>query len=465
MRLAELLKDWPCTVLCHDFRVDCTGVTEHSKHVKEGYIFVAKKGAEYDGFAFVKEAIESGATAIVVDRPIGQHEYKEVVPLIQVPDSSRFLSFASAKFAGYPSKELTIVAITGTNGKTTVSHFCSQLLQMHGVKTAIIGTTGIYVNGEPAIQSFPSLTTLTAEHLHPLLRRCVEEEVSYVFLEASSMGLAQDRLAHCEIDVGVFLNIGEDHYEEHGSKEAYIAAKKLLAYAAKKLVVNAEDEQCAAIVRNVEACKTFFHSAYPLADQQYEWPFIGHHNILNAQAALQVVRTLGFHVEQFYPFCSMLRLPEGRLQRIEQHGISCYIDYAHTPDALEVTLRALKPHFSNNIVAVFGCGGERDVAKRKKMGSIASQYATHLFVTSDNPRKESPEQIISTIVEGVDQQKCELIIEPDRKLAIEKAIAFAKRGDCVLVAGKGHEKTQTIGQQMIPFSDVAEVQRALKNKK
>ncbi len=251
-----MLKDWPCTV-SGSVGVPISGITERSGNVKEGFIFVARKGARDDGFLHVQEAIERGAAAIVIDRneDLNLDSNRETT-LIIVPDGRKFMSHASAMLAGNPSESMTIIAVTGTNGKTTVTHFIGQLLTMLGKQVAVFGTTGLFMNGRKVNLELPEMTTLPAEYLHPLLKKCLDAGMEYVVMEASSLGLSTSRLDHCKIDIGVFLNIGVDHYEEHGSKEAYIAAKKRLTTLARNLIVNADDRQCVELVRGTHQTRT-----------------------------------------------------------------------------------------------------------------------------------------------------------------------------------------------------------------
>lgn len=223
--LTELLKDWPCTVSGGEIRASVMGITENSLRVKKGFVFVARKGGRHDGTLYMQQAIERGAVAIVIDRT-DLAALPTDIPIVIVPDCRLFIAHASAQLAGYPARRMKVIAVTGTNGKTTVTHFIGQLLKYFGNRPAVIGTTGIFIDGIKMDDDSPQMTTLPAEYLHPLLRKCEEEGVTHVVLEASSLGLAAHRLAHCEIDIGILLNIGTDHYEEHGGKLAYMHAKK-----------------------------------------------------------------------------------------------------------------------------------------------------------------------------------------------------------------------------------------------
>lgn len=468
MLLSEILKDWPCTV-SGSIGMSVCGITERSGNVKEGYIFVARKGAKDDGLCHLQEAIESGAIAIVVDRNTAINiKIPDKITIITVPDGRKFISYVSSKLAGDPSESLKIIAVTGTNGKTTVTHFIGQLLNMCGKQAAVIGTTGIFSNGRKISMEVPEMTTLPAEFLHPLLKGCLDAGMEYVVMEASSLGLSTSRLDHCLIDVGVFLNIGVDHYEEHGSKQAYLNAKKKLASLAKALVVNADDEQCMALVHDSNRPTIYFSETMitdKVSEELYFTSLPGRHNRMNALAAVTTLTSLGFDRMALLSLCQQLQLPEGRLQRIEESGVTVFIDYAHTPDALHTVLSSLRRECNGGLITVFGCGGDRDHGKRPMMGEVAVAFSSLVIITSDNPRNEDPLGIINEILMGIDDISHNIIVEPDRKAAIEKAISEAKEGDVVLIAGKGHEKSQQVGQVFFPFSDSLIAKEALQNKK
>lgn len=467
--LSELLKDWPCTVL-GSIALNVCGISERSRAVKAGDIFVARKGACDDGILYVEEAIQRGAVAVVIDRN-SAIDFKSTfeIPLIIVPDGRKFISHASAKLCGDPSESLTIIAVTGTNGKTTVTHFIGQLLCMRGEQAAVIGTTGVYMNGKKIDLETPDMTTLPAEYLQPLLKMCLDAGMTHVVLEASSLGLSTSRLDHCEIDIGVFLNIGVDHYEEHGSKEAYLEAKKKLSTISKELIVNVDDPQCVALVRDSKVPIRYFNenmtAGLEVPQEYYPNTLLGKHNKSNALAAVSVMMRLGHDQTEVLTLCDRLQLPEGRLQRIQKAGVTVYIDYAHTPDALQTVLTSLVAEcHGKDIITVFGCGGNRDRGKRPQMGKVAVTYSSKVIITSDNPRYEDPSIIIHEILSGVGSEIQRVTVEPNRKKAIQRVINESKEGDIILIAGKGHEKIQQIGSEVYNFSDYEIAEMALQNK-
>lgn len=465
--LMELLKDWPCTISGGDYATPVYGITENSAHVKEGFIFIVRKGGREDGIQHIEEAVRLGASALIVDRLFIQQSTIGI-PIVVVPDCKTFLSHACAHFAGNPSKRLLVVAITGTNGKTTVAHFTGQLLTANGVRTAVIGTTGLFIDGTKIEYEMPLMTTPTAEHLHHLLSKCENEGVTHIILEASSLGLEMNRLDHCEIDVGVLLNIGTDHFDEHGSKEAYIVAKKKIFQLANQMIVHQDDETCIQLVEGSKGPVSYFslNSGELTTDQikEVELRLPGQHNLKNIYAALAIMKVLGYSTNQLHQHLHALALPEGRLQLVEKDGVIVYIDYAHTPDALRVVLETLAMRCYGSLITVFGCGGDRDRGKRKEMGEVAVFYSTSVIITSDNPRGEDPYAIIEDIMAGFGGECSSVESIVDRKTAIRKAIFTAAPGDIVLIAGKGHEKTQHTAEGIFTFSDIDEVKQALAEK-
>jgi UDP-N-acetylmuramoyl-L-alanyl-D-glutamate--2,6-diaminopimelate ligase len=465
--LTELLKDWPCTVSGGELRTVVTGITEDSSRVVKGTIFVARKGIQYDGAFYIEKAIEQGASVIVIDRTNLPKLPSSVVGVV-VPDCTLFMSHASARLAGNPAERMKVIAVTGTNGKTTVTHFIGQLLKSLGNKAAVIGTTGVFIDGVKVDYEGPKMTTLPAEYLHTLLGKCESEGVTHIVLEASSLGLSTNRLNHCEIDIGIVLNIGSDHYEEHGGKSSYINAKKRLVRMVKTIIVNKDDKQCVELAYQAPVPIVYFgsdSSSDVQVPQLKMNPAIpGHYNRMNALAAISALHVLGYSLDDIVQHCGILQLPEGRLQLLERDDVRVYVDYAHTPDALQAVLQTLSTSCYGKLITVFGCGGQRDKGKRAEMGELAVLYSSSVIVTSDNPRKEDPTSIIEDIMEGFGGDCSAIEAVLDRKYAIRKAIFCAAPGDIVLIAGKGHEKTQHTANGLIPFSDFDEAQQALSEK-
>lgn len=436
---------------------------DHSKQIQDGDIFVSLTNNR----SFIEEAIQKGAIAILTECFI--HDC--IVPQIIIPSEMehfmRRFSIVSYKLYG---KKIKTIGITGTNGKTTVATFVGQLLMQQNKSVCVIGTLGVYVNGEKLESYFRNNTTLPFYDFIQVVKYCYENNVEYIVLEASSQGLLDQRLGNYPIDVGVFLNIGKDHIEFHGGMVPYKKSKELLTYLSKKLVINEDDEWCKSIGDNAflpvirfgenQKCDVVFRKMdYTTETVRYKYLIkekelqvvmnnSGYYNGMNLAAAIAVMQALDINIEEV----KKINLPKGRLERIHNDkGIEVIVDYAHTPDALEASLSSISAYAHRNIYVVFGCGGNRDKQKRKWMGEIATKYATTAIITNDNPRNENPTDIIADILKGADTEK--VIIETDRKQAIITALSNAREGDIVLIAGKGHEQEQIINDLVVPFSD------------
>ena len=490
MQLAELIKDWPCTVK-GSIRIEVTGVEDDVQQVKPGYLFVARKGRRYDGIQFVEQAITLGACGIVVEEELQLDILNIAVPIIWVPNALSFLSFASAKLLHFPSEALHVTAVTGTNGKTTVTHFIGQLLTRLGERVMVIGTNGVYVNGQLLPGEYESLTTLPAKQLHQLMKKALDEGIHFVVLEASSMGLATHRLDHCDINIGIFLNLAEDHLDDHITFDNYKLAKQRLISLSERLVLNGDDAFCRSIGVLAKKRKRYFggnsrvdvqmqliteEQGFSTCCLQTEHeqqvitlPLVGEYQRSNALAAITAVCEAGFPFEEVCQVADSLKLPEGRMQQIPNElGITIIVDYAHTAEAFRAILQTVRFQTEKRVIVVFSCGGERDHAKRPKMGLMASKFSDFIVLTTDNARGENPKVINKQIQEGfLPNQLFE--VEYDRKKAIEKALKLAETGDTVVIVGKGHERTQTIGKQITPFSDIESVydvlNTSLNNKK
>lgn len=474
MQLAELLNDWPCTVK-GSVRCEVMRIEDHTSEVTAGTIFVARKGKASNGITYIPQAISNGAVAIVVDDEHYYNSAKLTVPLIWVPNTLSFLAYSNAKMHHFPAEVLTIIAVTGTNGKTTVTHLIGQLLQKLKQQVMVIGTNGVYVNGKRSFEQYESLTTLQPKQLQTLFHEAVKADIRYVVLEASSIGLHKHRLDYSDIDIGVFLNVTEDHLEDHGSMENYKLAKQILATMAKQIIVNSDDVICRSIGFSKKGKRSFFGkgqhvdyfyqvlfegTSYTTCLVQYKdekhvvhIPFVGDYQCSNVLAAISVLVQLQYPLEQLCSYSEELKLPEGRFERIHNdRGLEIIIDYAHTPDAMKQLLLAVKRQAKQRVIVVFSCGGDRDQAKRPKMGMIASIYADMIVLTTDNARNEDPQTINAQIQQGFSSTQIfhEVL---DRKQAIYAALKEAKVGDTVVILGKGHEKTQQIGKVQSEFSD------------
>jgi len=377
--------------------------------------------------------------------------------------------------------------VTGTNGKSTVTHLIREILNHNGRKAGLLGT----ITYETPLRIVPAtMTTPGPVMLAEMCTRMVTDGATHLVMEASSHALDQKRMAGLNFAVGVFTNLTGDHLDYHGTMESYLAAKRLLfeGLSSKALaVVNRDDPYADAIAESTRA-GILWYGLSPLADLQarietidaegttfelireergvtVRTPLIGRHNVFNSLAAAGACLGLDVKLEEIAAALETIHSVPGRLQRVEtRRGFSLFVDYAHTDDALRNVLSALRPITSGRILVVFGCGGDRDATKRPRMARVAQDLADRMIITSDNPRTENPEKIIDEILSGLDDHGRSVChIDPDRRRAIANAICQAQDGDVVLIAGKGHETYQVIGEEKIHFDDVEVANECIQN--
>ncbi len=459
------------------------GITMDSRAVRPFFLFVAVQGSAVDGHAFIETAIEKGANCILCQHlPLNLNPE---VTYVKVSDSAESLGIIAANYYGNPSEYLTVVGVTGTNGKTTVATLCYELSMAMGFKTGLLSTVVNKINA----QSIPAThTTPNAVELQKLLAQMLEAGCTHVFMEVSSHALDQRRTAGLHFTGAAFTNITHDHLDYHGSFNAYIHAKKLLfdglsnkAFA----LMNADDRHAEVMTQNCKG-KVYTYALQSMANyraritenaltglsltiQQHELytQLIGEFNAYNLLAVYGIAMQLGWDEISVLTVLSTLKAPEGRFQYFRStSGVIAIVDYAHTPDALSNVLDTVNTIRSGNeqLICVMGCGGDRDAAKRPIMGQIACAKSTKVVVTSDNPRSEEPKEIIQQIVNGLDPiEKKKVLTMVNRDEAISAACSLAQPGDIVLIAGKGHEKYQEIQGVKHPFDDFQMVQEILKN--
>jgi UDP-N-acetylmuramoyl-L-alanyl-D-glutamate--2,6-diaminopimelate ligase len=457
------------------------GVTADSRAVNRGDVFVAIAGGKTDGLRFAETAIAAGAVAVVADR-LPQAPLSADVAFARVGHARRALALIAAKF--YPRQPRVIAAVTGTSGKTSVAAFTRQIWSALGHRAASIGTIGIV---SPNGETYGSLTTPDPVALHRTLDALAGDGVTHLAIEASSHGLDQDRLDGLRIAAGAFTNITRDHLDYHPSFEAYFAAKlrlfeDLLAPGA-AAVIDVDHDHGDAVVaaaaarglsvstvgRNGKAI-CLLHSAIDGFSQLLELehdqkhyrvhlPLVGEFQIENALVAAGLALVTGGSAGLVFAALEQLTGAKGRLERVgSSRGAQIFVDYAHKPDALAKALEALRPYATGRLVVVFGAGGDRDRGKRPLMGAVASAKADRVIVTDDNPRSEDAAAIRAAIIAAA-RGASEV---GDRREAIRRAIADLRAGDVLLIAGKGHETGQIIGDRVIPFSDHEAVATALK---
>ena len=452
--------------------IDICGLTADSRHVQPGYLFAALAGVQADGKAYVGQAIDNGAAAILTDAPLVAG-----VPVIASDNPRRDLALMASRF--FEFQPAHIAAITGTNGKTSTAVFLRQLLQAAGHKSASMGTLGVEAEGYYAALAH---TTPEPVHLHAALRDLVAHEVTHVAMEASSHGLAQHRLDGVRLSVAGFTNISRDHMDYHPTPEAYEAAKtrlftEVLAADGVAVIVMTHPvsarlaEACAAAERTVKALGRVGDDVHialsargpsglelvvSLGDsaERVRVPLIGDFQIENLTLALGMAQAMGVADAVLLAALKNIEAPRGRMQLAgrKSNGAAIFVDYAHTPDALENALTALRAHLpeGGRLSVVFGCGGDRDAGKRSQMGAAAATAADKIYVTDDNPRSENADSIRAEICAACP----DAVNIGDRAAAIETAIEAAGAEDLVLLAGKGHETGQIIGDMIVPFDDV-----------
>lgn len=454
-------------------RSPITAIEIDSRAVRPGALFVALRGTHTDGHRFVADAIAHGAAAVVVEE--GRGNARGVAEIV-VPDSARALSRLADAFYGSPSQRLRIAGVTGTNGKTTVTHFVGAICTAAGIPTGIIGTVGAQFQS----QRWPiANTTPLAPELQALLAAMRDAGAQAVAIEVSSHALALHRADEVRFAAAALTNVTRDHLDFHGTLAAYAAAKRTLFELGEACAFNADDPYGAQWAREFQGLKPVTTygiredcavrandvqvrpggSVFRVDGRSFELHVPGRFNVSNALCAIALCRLLHVSEEAAQHGLASVTRVAGRMERIHGGGVDAVIDYAHTPDALDRALSALRETAQGRLMVVFGCGGDRDRGKRPEMGAVASRLADYAYVTSDNPRTEDPEAIIAEIVSGVKGRN--YAIEADRRTAIERALRDARPGDVVLVAGKGHENYQVVGSDVLPFDDAAVVREAL----
>lgn len=461
---------------------DVAGIAASSTDVKPGFVFFGLPGVKVDGAAFTKEAEAAGAVAVVVSN--GSEAPSVSIPVLRHEDVRRVLAFAAADWFGRQPE--TIAAVTGTAGKTSVATFLRQIWEQGGVSAASIGTTGVVAPGR---DDYGNLTTPDPIALHRLLAELADNSVTHAAMEASSHGLDQRRLDGVKLSVAGFTNLGRDHLDYHKTMGEYLAAKLLLfterLEAGKPVVIFSDDaysDQVIAATReagrealtvgrsgNFIALKKVEHLQTRQVielehDGQFyrvEFPLAGDFQVSNGLVAAGMAIAAGLPAKTTFDALENLHGASGRLELIgrTKDGAPAYVDYAHKPEALEHVLQSLRPFTPGRIVLVFGCGGDRDKGKRPIMGEIAARLSDVVIVTDDNPRSENPAAIRADIM-AVSGGAKEI---GDRAEAIRSAVDLLREGDCLVVAGKGHEQGQIVGDTVLPFSDHQVVGDALKS--
>lgn len=495
--LVELLQDI-IAIDSQDER-NITGICNDSRHVKPGNLFLACIGAQYDGREYINDAIAQGAVAVLAEADttsataITIHENSgKIIPLFNIKNLNYFVGQIASRFYENPSLDMVMIGITGTNGKTSCSQFIARCLQAAGLPCGVIGTLG---SGFPDHLQTNLLTTPDAVELQAQLAKLKQQNAKAVAMEVSSHSLAQQRVNGIKFDIAIFTNLTRDHLDYHGDMQHYLQAKQLLfkTPSLRYAIINLDDPYAQEFIKIIPANVAIYgyttqaatanipvvraidmklqpqgfsaNIATPWGNGVLQSKLLGRFNLSNLLAVIAALSLLEIPFEKSLQFITELPTVPGRMQVFGgQKQPTVIVDYAHTPDALQQALTALREHCKGKLWCVFGCGGDRDRGKRALMAQVAERFSDQVIVTEDNPRTENSQQIIADIVQGLLCPWAAEIIA-DRHDAIAYAVQHAQTEDMILIAGKGHEPYQIIGTEKLPFSDAHEVQLQLSLKK
>ena len=454
--------------------VECSGICYDTRTMEPGCLFVALPGYKTDGHKYIAQALEQGAAAVLC-----QHPPEGEGPWLVTPDARAALAAVSANWFGHPARDLTLLAVTGTNGKTTTTYLLKAMLEgVLGARVGLIGTNQNMV-GEEVLPAHR--TTPESYEVQQLLREMADAGCTHVVMEASSHALVLHRLDGLRFRAGIFTNLTQDHLDFHGTMEAYRDAKGLLFRQSDTAVLNLDDEAGRYFARTVAVPRLTYSERRDEADltaknlrlfpdrvefeavaagaiSRVRLPIPGGFTVYNALGVLTCGLALGLPLADCADALAKAPGVKGRIEVVPVPAdFAVIIDYAHTPDALENILTTVRDFTAGRVICLFGCGGDRDRTKRPQMGAIAGSLSDVAVVTSDNPRTEEPEAIIRDILPGLEGTAAEVVVEPDRRAAIRRALSLAKPGDTVVLAGKGHETYQEVGTQVLHLDEREEV--------
>jgi UDP-N-acetylmuramoyl-L-alanyl-D-glutamate--2,6-diaminopimelate ligase len=465
--------------------LEIKGINCNSNLISENELFVAIRGTECDGHKFIAEAIGKGAVAVVKQKntPIAKNIDLDKIVTIDVVDTRKALSDLAAKFYNFPSGRLKVIGITGTNGKTTVAYLIESILKEAGYFSGVIGTISYKFKN----LVLPSVNTTPGPlEIQSFLAKMVKEKLDFCIMEVSSHSLAQDRVRDVYFHIAVFTNLTREHLDYHCNFGEYFRAKAKLFESLSPeswAVINNDEPYSLKLLKFIKSKKVRFGFSgsseirardirsnikgsvflvdTPKGSLKIKTNLIGRYNIYNILAAIAVAFVENIDFDIIEKGIQKINYIPGRLESINKgQRFSLFVDYAHTDDALRNVLSSLKEFNKGRIIVVFGCGGQRDISKRAKMGRIASNLADYCILTNDNPRNENPLKIINDILKGIKTNNFDVIL--DRQKAIEKAIELAKNKDTVLIAGKGHETSQLLKNKILPFDDREVVRKILR---
>ena len=475
MKLYDLLENNAETKLDD---IEITSITDDTRKVTKGSLFFCVKGGSFDGHTAAAEMLEKGAAAVVCEHDLGLGD-KQII----TENSRRLYGLACSAWFGHPEKKLRMIGVTGTNGKTTITNVIKYILMKNGHKTGLVGTIRNEI-GDEVIHT--ENTTPMAYDLMALFDRMVKEGCEYVVMEVSSFGLVQNRIGASWFETAVFTNLTQDHLDYHKDMENYYQAKKMLFDICDCAIINTDDEygkrlfseiNCDKLSFSVKGNADFTADGIKIKSTGSSFWFCkdgkshlvkcrmpGAFNVSNLTAAMAVCMRAGIAVDDMISAVEEYNGVKGRCEVIPTgRDFTVICDYAHTPDAVENILRSVKEYTENRLICLFGCGGNRDAAKRPKMAAAAAKYADKLIVTSDNPRNEDPELIIKEILTGLENSDIPYDVVVDRREAIYHALKIAEKGDIIVLAGKGHEDYQILaGMEHIHFDEREIVAEGLK---
>lgn len=449
--------------------LEIQSITDDSRKVKAGGLFIAIKGFESDGHDYIEAAVEKGALAIVCERDI-----ECSIPVFVVKEGRKARAEIACNFYGHPSKAFKVIGVTGTNGKTSVSTMLGDLLGSFGKNIATLGTNGNFING---VKLEAARTTPDSIELQELFLKMKESDVDYCLMEVSSHALSLDRVHGTHFELGIFTNLTEDHLDFHPTMEDYFEAKASLFNLCEKGLVNTDDLYGRRLLDQFDNIRGFGlesndirleivekkarETSLLIKDRKVLVNRPGLIQVYNMSTVLLSAELLGFKWHEIVTAMDFIKPVEGRME-IFGESVQVIVDYAHTPDALSKIISDVRFFTEGQIITVFGCGGDRDPYKRKIMGRVGTGLSDYCFITNDNPRTEDPEKILKDILEGVCGEA--YTVQLNREIAIMEAVRMANEGDSVIVAGKGHETYQVIGTEKIHFDDREVVKKALEEK-
>lgn len=479
MKIKELLKDIEYTIVQGTDDLEIDNIAWDSRRINANSLFICTSGKNVDRHAYAAEAVSKGAAALLIQHDL--YCLPERVTAIKTKDTRLAMAYIANRFYGEPSKKFNLIGVTGTNGKTSVCYFIEKILEELGRKVGVIGTIENKFCGNQLKTLKLNPTTPDSIELQSSFKEMADQGATDVIMEVTSSALDKQRVNASDFDIGIFTNLSQDHLDEHGTMENYKNAKKKLFKMCRLGIINGDDAIAQEIIdyadcdiitiginnnadlmaKNIQydSTGTVFTLDFHSTEKEVRLRLPGVFNVYNALSAISTCYFLGFPLDIIISALSCLEGVPGRYESIENNaGVSAIIDYAHTPEGLKSIVQSLRHITSGRIITLFGCGGDRDRSKRPMMGEIAGHFSDYCIITSDNPRSENPEAIIKEIEEGVKRTESQYRCITNRKEAVLYALEMAEPGDTVLIAGKGHENYQIIGDEIRPFSDKVIIQ-------